>query len=327
MKRMFALLTALLLCATLAVNAEETGTVRMDMEFGLFSMEIPADLKLMEEGGNMLHVYRYLFDGPIREISGNYDTIDSYDDTAARALESQISMVYAVYLGGEIEEYSETEIAEEKLEDGSAVRWQLMRTPQVHALWFEVKTDNFGYNGVIIGSAGSDERMLAMMRSFRADVQIELDIAQCRQTQNGDGTFTSCEHGLKIAPDAEWNAIAYEQFLTPGATAFALEKNDAVLMIQLFHSPGVAASQTSDVLTWFAQMRGQAADDPQTVVLEGLDGVEALVTEEDTEITCLDVAFVYKGHGYYGVFMCMPDETGANRVEIETVLHSITPAD
>ena len=50
-----------------------------------------------------------------------------------------------------------------------------MRGDAIHALWFEAFDDQFGYNMCIQCRADTadDEAMLAVMRSFRADPELE----------------------------------------------------------------------------------------------------------------------------------------------------------
>ncbi len=310
---------AAVLCMTAAAEGEDR---RLDIAFGLFSVELPEGVTAGPNTGNELSDFRFETDGMLKLIYANCAPMDEYESTAQRKLNSYISFVFSI-AGGK---YSETEIREETLENGIRLRWQIMRGAAIHALWFEAFDDQFGYNMCMYGSAetADDEAMLDVMRSFRADPERERDLKEIRQTKLPDGSFVSVEHGLKIRLTDEWNVVPFDDLLRPD-TAFVLEKDDGRWMIQLLYTHPVDAGDASGLLNWFLQSQGagSVAGEPFTVKLEDL-GVDALVSEVDANVTMLNVAFVYEGYGYYGLFMWVSDIDAEARPFMLEALRTMT---
>ncbi len=166
---------------------------------------------------------------------------------------------------------------------------------------------------------------MPVMRSFRADPERERDLLEIRQTRLPDGAFISAEHGLKIQLTDEWNAVNDPDFLLPG-TAFALEKDQGRCMIQLLCTFPLDAGDSRGLLDWLLtrQGTGDAAAEPRTVTLEILSGTEAWITEVDDFVIMLNVAFVYQGYGYYGLFMWIAQEDAQARPFLLEALRTIS---
>lgn len=324
MKRAFALiLAAAVLCGFTSFRpalSEETGK-HLEMAFGLFSVEIPADAEAGPNTGNALSDLRYEVSGFPHLVYANFAPIGEYDQGAARKLNSYISLMYAL-CGGD---YTETEVAEETLPGGVSLRWQLMRGSVQHALWFEAFTDDFGYNLCLYGAPTQeqDQAMISLMRSFRADAQREKDLMEIRQTREADGSFVSAEHGLKIKLDDAWNPVMLSDMLLP-QTAFALEKGGGRWLIQLMYTMPVSPENTKDLLTWFLQSYRGNSGEPYPVTLEGLGGVEAWVSDQEADVFIRNVAFVYQGYGYYGSFMWIKPDDETARPYMDAALKSLS---
>ena len=299
----------------------ENGPDRLDIAFGLFSVTLPEGVAAGPNTGNQLSDFRFETDGDMRLIYANYAPADEYGSTAGRKLDSLISMMFALS-GGDMSHYSETEIAEETLDSGIRLRWQLMRGDAIHALWFEAFDDQFGYNMCIQCSAktADDEAMLAVMRSFSADPERERDLLEVRQTRLLGGAFVSVEHGLQIRLNEDWEIVPYREYLQSG-TAFMLVLNEGEQMVQLFSTFPVDFGDARALLDWFLQTRGgSAAGEPYAVTLDGLGGVQAWVAEETPGVSMYNVAFVHEGYGYYGMLMWVPqDDTEARPFMMEAL--------
>ena len=310
MTKRFMLVCAIILSLLCAGSAfAENESSRLNIAFGLFSVTLPEGVTAGPNTGNALSDFRFETDGDMRLIYANYAPMDEYESTARRKLDSLVSMVFALS-GGDMSHYSETEIAEETLDCGIRLRWQLMRGDALHALWFEAFDDRSGYNMCIqsIADPADDEAMLAVMRSFRADPERERDLLEVRQTQLPGGAFVSVEHGLRIQLNEEWEIVPYKEYLQPG-TAFMLVLNEGEQMVQLFCDYPMDAGDARALLDWFLQAKGgSSAGEPYAVTLDGLDGVEALVAEETPGVCMYNVAFVHEGYGYYGMLMWVPQD-------------------
>ena len=301
-----------LLCTGLAFAENEP--YRLDIAFGQFSVILPEGVTAGPNTGNVLSDFRFETDGDIRLIYANYAPMDEYESTARRKLDSLVSMVFALS-GGDMSQYSETEIAEETLDSGIRLRWQLMRGDALHALWFEAFDDQFCYNMCIqsIADPADDEAMLAVMRSFRADPERERDLLEVRQTQLPGGAFVSVEHGLRIQLNEDWEIVPYKEYLQPG-TAFMLVLNEGEQMVQLFCDYPVDAGDARALLDWFLQAKGgSSSGEPYAVTLDGLGSVEAWVAEETPGVCMYNVAFVHEGYGYYGMLMWVPQDDAEAR--------------
>lgn len=313
---------ALLLCVSLLSAAAEAPRV-LELAFGLFSVEVPAEAEPGALTGNMLYDLHYeLGNGML--VYANYSPEAAYETDAWRKLNSCVSMMYA--LGGP-GEYTETEITEETLPGGMRVRWQLMRGSELHTLWFEAFSGEMGYNMVIAGAPTeeNDAAMLAMMRSFRVDADREKDILQIRQTKTTDGSFISAEHGLQIQLDEGWNPVALPELLLP-QTAFILEKDDGRWLIQLLYTVPADAGDGKALLDWYVGARGGNPGEASVITLENL-GVDAWVAKEESGIFMRHIAFVYQGYGYYGSFMWLvPDDVLARPV-MDAAIQSLAPAE
>ena len=312
-----------LVCSGFAFAENESS--RLDIAFGLFSVELPEGITAGPNTGNQLSDFRFETDGSIRLIYANYAPADEYESAAARKLNSLVSMVFALSVS-DMSSYSETEIAEETLDNGIRLRWQLMRGDAVHALWFEAFDDQFGCNMCIQCSAddADDEAMLAVMRSFHADPERERDLLDVRQTRLPGGTFVSVEHGLQIRLNEDWEIVPYKEYLQPG-TAFMLVLNEGEQMVQLFSTFPVAAEDTRALLDWFLQAKGgSSAGEPYAVTLDGLGGVEAWIAEETPGVCMYNVAFVHGGYGYYGMLMWVPQDDAEARPSMMEALQTLS---
>ena len=132
MKRLL-LISMMILAFCLSVSLAEEESNRLSIAFGLFSVELPEGVLAGPNTGNALSDFRYETDGMPSIIAAHYAPLDQYEATASRRLDSYISYVFA--MSGE--NYSETEVQEETLENGVRLRWQIMRGDALHALWFE----------------------------------------------------------------------------------------------------------------------------------------------------------------------------------------------
>ena len=111
-----------------------------------------------------------------------------------------------------------------------------MRGDKYHALWFEAFTENMGYN-ICVYSEATDEqdgKMLSLMRSFEVNANMEQDLMLKRQTANGDGSFISVDHGLRIQLDETWKPVEIDSLLLDNS-ALILEKEEGACLIQLLH--------------------------------------------------------------------------------------------
>lgn len=299
-------------------SAEEN---QLEMAFGLFSVVLPAGVSAGPNTGNELSSLRYETDGFPGLVYGNFAPTDEYEASAKRKLDSYVSLMYA--LCGD--HYSETDVAEETLENGIRIRWQLMKGDNYHALWFEAFTDQFGYNLCLYGKpdGSEDEALLALMRSFSVNTEQEKDILEIRQTRLSDDSFISAEHGLRMHLDSAWNPVSIEYLLLP-QTAFVLEKGEGRCLIQLLYTAPVPAEDTQSLLKWYVESRGGTYGEPYTVTLEGLGGVEAWVMEEEMGIMFLHVAFVYESYGYFGSFMWLKQDDAIARPYMDDVLKNLS---
>ena len=309
-----------LLCTAFAFAENESS--RLDIAFGLFSVALPEGVTAGPNTGNALSDFRFETDGMPSIIAAHYAPLDQYEATASRRLDSYISYIFA--MSGE--NYSETEVQEETLENGVRLRWQIMRGDDLHALWFEAFDEQFGYNICMWNSAktADDEAMLAVMRSFRADPERERDLLEVRQTQLPGGAFVSVEHGLRIQLNEDWEIVPYKEYLRPG-TVFMLVLNEGEQMVQLFCDYPVDDGDARALLDWFLQAKGgSSAGEPYAVTLDGLGGVEAWVAEETPGVCMYDVAFVYEGYGYYGMLMWVPQDDAEARPFMMEALRTLS---
>ncbi len=321
MKRL-KLVCLMILALCLSVSFAEEESNRLDIAFGLFSVELPKGVAAGPNTGNALSDFRYETDGIPAIIAAHYAPLDQYEATASRRLDSYLSYVFA--MSGE--NYSETEVQEETLENGVRLRWQIMRGDTLHALWFEAFDEQFGYNICMWNRAetANDDAMLAVMRSFRAEPERERDLMEVRQTQLPGGAFVSVEHGLQIQLTEDWEIVPYREYLQQG-TAFMLVLNEGEQMVQLFSTFPVKAGDTRALLDWFLQAKGSSdAGEPYAVTLDGLGSVEAWVAEEAPGVCMYDVAFVYEGYGYYGMLMWVPQDDAEARPFMMEALQTLS---
>ena len=322
MKRMLLVWLVILCLACSGAALAERESSRLDMAFGLFSVELPEGVTAGPNTGNALSDFRYETDGMPSIIAAHYAPLDRYEDTAGRRLESYLSYLFA--MSGD--NYGETDVQEETLESGVRLRWQFMRGDVLHALWFEAFDEQFGYNVCLWNRAetANDEALLAMMRSFRADPERERDLLEVRQTQLPGGTFVSVEHGLQIRLTEDWEIVPYKEYLLPG-TAFMLVLNEGEQMVQLFSTFPVDPGDARALLDWFLQVKGgSSAGEPYAVTLDGLGGVEAWVAEETPGVCMYNVAFVHEGYGYYGMLMWVPQDDAEARPFMMEALRTLS---
>ena len=83
-----------LVCSGFAFAENESS--RLDIAFGLFSVELPEGINAGPNTGNQLSDFRFETDGSIRLIYANYAPADEYESAAARKLNSLVSMVFAL---------------------------------------------------------------------------------------------------------------------------------------------------------------------------------------------------------------------------------------
>ncbi len=309
-----------LICTGFAFADNESN--RLGIAFGLFSVTLPEGVTAGQNTGNALSDFRFETDGLPSIIAAQYAPLDQYEATASRRLDSYISYIFA--MSGE--NYSETEVQEEALENGVRLRWQIMRGDDLHALWFEAFDEQFGYNICMWNRAetADDDVMLSVMRSFCADPERERDLLEVRQTQLPGGAFVSVEHGLRIQLNEDWEIVPYKEYLQPG-TAFMLVLNEGEQMVQLFSTFPVDAGDTRVLLDWFLQAKGgSSAGEPYAVTLDGLGGVEAWVAEETPGVCMYNVAFVHEGYGYYGMLMWVPQDDVETRPFMMEVLRTLS---
>lgn len=340
MKKCISLLFAL--CLMLSVfpsGRAENDAQRLELAFGLFSVELPAGADVGAYVSSPLTDFDIQVEVSSfsRPIAASYAPLDTYEDTALRTLNSYLSLVFAVYLGAD--GYSETEIQEEALpgESGADIRlrWQLMHGRNSQALWFEAFSDSFGYNMVLCGdgSEQQDEIMLSLMRSFRVNPGHEQALAELRQEKLADGSFISVERGLRIRLDEEWNAVDIDDLLLPN-TSFILEKDGGRWLIQLLCTRPAAEDGARELLEWYVDSarKGSFAEaaefgQPYAIALENLDGIEAWCVDEATGVCVRNIAFVYQGCGFFGSFMWIEPDDAAARPYMDAAIHSLTRAD
>lgn len=325
MKRRIAICAMIvcLLCSGFAFAGSESNCLRI--AFGLFSVDLPEGVTAGPNTGNRLSDFRFETEGMPWLIYANFAPADEYESTAGRKLSSLLSTAFALS-GGETGGYSETETAEETLDNGVRLRWQIMRGEATHVLWFEAFDDLFGYNMCVQCNAdyADDEAMLAVMRSFRADPERERSLLEIRQTRLPGGRFISVEHGLQIRLDEHWEIVPYPEYLQPG-TAFMLVLNEGEQMIQLFSAFPIDPGSTRTLLDRFLQAKGvNAAEEPYAVTLEGLGGTEAWIAEESAGVNMYNVAFVHEGFGYYGMLMWVPQDDAEARPFMLEALRTLT---
>ncbi len=327
MKRRIAFLLAamLILVALSAALAEMLSGSRLYLAFGLFSVQTDAKDTNVPNTGNPLGDLRYELDAFPQRVYANYAPLESYEQTAQRKLDSYISYLYAVVCFSP--NYSETDVTEETLPNGIRLRWQLMRGDRRHALWFEAFTEKMGYNVCVDGEATDelDEKMLSLMRSFEVNTITEQDLLRIRQTENGDGSFISADHGLRIQLDEAWRPVEIESMLLDN-TAFMLEKDEGACLIQLLHIEPYDEIVTLDLFKWYVQNYGQGYDEGKvyTVDLEGL-GVTACVLDAEANIFLKQVAFVYQNRAYFGSFMWIKPYDAQMRPFMDQALKSLVP--
>lgn len=306
---------------TVSACAEEAARP-LDMAFGLFTVDVPAEAEPGANTGHMIYDLRYdLGNGML--IYANFSPAEAYEADAWRKLNSCVSMMYA--LGGPGEEYTETEVAEETLPNGVKIRWQLMQGSALHTLWFEAFTENMGYNMIISGepTEENDAAMLAMMRSFRVNAPQEADVLYIHQRQlSEDGVFLSAEHGLTIRLDESWQPVPYPEMLLP-QTAFMLEKEGGRWLIQLLYTVPADAGDGKALLDWYVSARGGNPGEASVITLENL-GVEAWTVVESSGIYMQHIAFVHEGYGYYGSFMWITQDDAEARPFMKTAIQSLT---
>lgn len=321
MKRIFlCLLMTVLLLPAAALG--EAGTQRLEMAFGLFWVELPEAWTPGPVESNALADLRCDVSELSYPIYASFAPLEEYAETAGRNLDSRVSLLYALSGG----DYSETEIAEETLPGGVHLRWQLMRGSAMHTLWFEATTEAYCYNMTLSGKPTEewDETLLAVMRSFGADAQLEQDVLQIRQTKLEGGAFISAEHGLQMQLDEGWNAVTIPDLIMP-QTAFVLEKDGGRWLIQLLYDTGWESGEARTLLDAYTQMRGSTGlSESMAITLEGLGGIEAWVVEETSGICMRHIAFIHEGYGYYGSFMWITPDDAQARPFMDAAINSLT---
>ena len=146
MKKLLCALIALVLTLAGAAFAEPAGG-RLQLEYGLFSVELPAGTQACPAAETFFPMFEFELTGIDTTLYINYAPLSEYEYTAGSKFDSSISLTFALSGG----EYSESDIMEETLENGAQLRWQLMWGSSMHSLWFEVLTENYGYNMLISG--------------------------------------------------------------------------------------------------------------------------------------------------------------------------------
>ncbi len=324
LRKLFVLLLILAFaCPAAADTADKTGTNRLNIAFGLFSVALPEGTTAGPNTGNVLSDFRFEAEDLNLLIYANYAPAEEYEKTAGARLNSLLSYLYA-FSGPN---YSETEVCEETLENGISLRWQYMQGDLMHSLYFEADDGRYRYNMSLSLSAeeADKEAVLKIMRSFRTDPEMEDDLSQIRQTKLEGGSFISVEHGLEIHLDEEWEIVPYKDYLLPG-TAFMLVKDEGMEMIQLFSDHPVQPEESREWLDWFLDAKGSAdtAGDPYQITLEGLGGIEAWAADEKPGVHMIDIAFVYENYCYYGMLMWVPENEETARPFMQEALRTLS---
>lgn len=310
----------------------EAAPNRLHLAFGLFSVDLPQGAQSGPNEGDQMSMLRYPVDGFLLPITANFAPAESYEGSAARALDSYVSFMFALIAH---ESYEETEVVEETLPGGTTLRWRLMKGAQEHVLSFEAFTDLYGYNMCLMTEASdeNDEMMLSVMRSFQADPAREQDVLQIRQTKVGEDTFISAEHGLRIRLTSDWEAMTQQEFLYED-TAFILQKDQGEWLIRLMYLVSAIPEHTEYLLNMVVgddpdhDLGGHARTlgEPYTVQLENL-GVEAMLVDEESGIFKTHIAFVYEGYGYAGSFMWIKDLDKTARPWMQEAILTLAPAE
>ncbi len=167
--------------------------------------------------------------------------------------------------------------------------------------------------------------MLALMRSFEVDADIERDLLNVRQRTNGDGSFLSVDHGLKIQLDDTWKPVEYQSMLLDN-TAFVLEKEEGRCLIQLLHVEPYQDEDAQGLLKWYMENYQQGFDEDKvyTVEIEAL-GVTAYVADTEANIYLKNAAFVYQNRCYLGSFMWIKPYDEQMRPFMAEALQSLAP--
>lgn len=87
-KRIYAFLLALILMTASFGWAQAEGTETLDMAFGLFSVDVPAEWQMKAVDGDGLSDLSYKGEGNALSIRANYSQASIYEQTALRNMES-----------------------------------------------------------------------------------------------------------------------------------------------------------------------------------------------------------------------------------------------
>jgi len=330
---LFLLLLTLLLTAALPPNALAADPQRLTCAFGLFSVALPSGMTPGPNTADGLSDERYSVDENNVLIRVNYAPISEYAHTAQRAMDSYISFMFVMLHT----DYSESPVAEEVLDGGVRIRWQVMRSAQGKAMWFEAFTERYGYNFCVSGISPEteDEALAEIARSIRIDPQIEADVAEFRQTPAGDGAFISVDHALRIQLTPQWNPVP---FMCGPGTAFALEQGDGQLLIEVIRLKSMLPDDLEDRFDSIIAFRRQQPNmgsatwsEKKMLPLPNLgEGAEAFFIEcetgGDSSIFMQHIGFLYQGYPYYGAFMWIAPLDGERRAEMEEAIQSLSPA-
>ena len=304
----------------------------LDFAYGLFSIGINEAYVPQDTGGHLFGMEQYMSENKDFIIAVNYAPSETYEDTAAKKLDSYISYVFAILMSGETSEYSESEIVTEHWSQSNAkvqARWQIM-TKKNKAIWFEIRTPIMGYNVCIVQTKGSDEQLLKdMMYSFQYNPEIETDFCEQLYTQNADGTFVTSDHGLQLALGGEWAPV---HGMDVADMVLCAERNNAEQLIQIFRYPQVSSIEelSAGFDTMLKQIEVGMNDtgiwgDVKTISLPNLNTEAYFVEVEWSSGAIAQYVFFSRGfYTYYGNFMWMKNTNW--RSNIEAAMLSLAPA-
>jgi hypothetical protein len=314
------------------------GGGKLSFGFGLCSVTLPFVPEGIENRETMFAMERYISEEKNLFITANAMPLDTYEETALKYLNSYLSYAYALlHIPGEDGAYEETDFLE-TLADGKEAKGQIMESEGVYTVWFEVRSEAFGYN-ICITDAGenmTNEELLAVVHSFQYDAEYERDWIEKRQGKTADGTFTSADHGLQITFGPEWEDVPDEYM--PQNSALGVQLHDGVMMVQILRYECVAAedfeAHFQDVFAWYKEQKKNKMGDWEEVKRIQLPGLGISdvpmiegVSNEYYPVHIRFFGFQYGGYTYICMFMNMQDLDEQAEPIMQAAMASLRPVE
>lgn len=303
---------------------------RLEMAFGLFSLGIDEEENIEGNSKDFLSYEFYELKDQQIDIRANYAPLETYETTAYGNFNSMISFDFVLM---DPEDYHQTTVMEETLENDVRVTWYIATSLNKKHLYFEAFTENYGYNFNFYTHTGtSNEKLIDMMYSFDYNEDIEMNLINQQQTKI-NGTFISTDNSLKIALNSEWNIM--DMYLTPDHV-LQLEWNQAETMIEVLRYDDVLS--TDDIESVYDSLiENMVSQDmyaepelgeKEIIEIENL-GVDAYSTEVytggDNPIYIIEIGFVYGGYFYHGRFMWVERLDATKRTEMLEAIQAMAP--